>query len=190
MAQLLAAGPGDGLSSSGSGGSPNSRLPPLAGRTGKRSWAEEEIALPLAKDGSGARLLTASMEKVPYLEQDMRPVFWIGSSLDDLKDFPDDVQHVMGYALELAQAGGKHPDAKPLAGDPAFRGAGVLEVIDNYQGDTYRAVYTVRYSDAVYALHCFQKKSTRGIATPQRDIELIKRRLKSAEEHWRRTRER
>jgi phage-related protein len=120
----------------------------------------------------------------------MRPAFWIGSSLDDLKDFPDDVQHVMGYALELAQADGKHPDAKPLAGDPAFRGAGVLEVIDNYQGDTYRAVYTVRYSDAVYALHCFQKKSTRGIATPQRDIELIKRRLKSAEEHWRRTRER
>ncbi len=116
----------------------------------------------------------------------MRPVIWIGSSLDDLKDFPDDVQDVMGYALYLAQTGGKHPDAKPLAGDPAFRGAGVLEVIDDYQGDTYRAVYTVRYSDAVYALHCFQKKSTHGIATSQRDIELVNRRLRMAEDEHRR----
>lgn len=118
----------------------------------------------------------------------MRPVIWIGSSLDDLKDFPDAVQDVMGYALYLAQTGGKHPDAKPLTGDPAFRGAGVLEIVDDYQGDTSRGVSTVRYADAVYVLHCFQKKSTRGIATSQRDIELIKRRLRLAEDdHRRRT---
>jgi phage-related protein len=80
--------------------------------------------------------------------------------------------------------GGKHPDAKPLRGDPAFRGGGVLEIVDNDDGDTYRAVYTVRYREVIYVLHCFQKKSKRGIETPRQDIELIKRRLKTADDHY------
>lgn len=78
----------------------------------------------------------------------------------------------MGYALYLAQEGGKHPDAKPLKG---FAGAGVLEVADDYDGDTYRAIYTLTRPGAVYVLHAFQKKSTRGIATPRREVELIRR---------------
>ncbi len=91
---------------------------------------------------------------------------------------PEDVQDVFGYALHLAQTGQKHPDAKPLKG---FGGAGVLEVVDDFQGDAYRAVYTVRFADAVYVVHCFQKKSTQGIATPKPDMELIKSRLKAIE---------
>lgn len=84
----------------------------------------------------------------------------------------------MGYALHLAQNGGKHEAAKPLAG---FGGAGVLEVVDNYDGDTYRAVYTVKFTDVVYVLHAFQKKAKRGIRTPQQDIDLVRERLKLAE---------
>lgn len=104
---------------------------------------------------------------------------WIGSSLEDLKTFPREVQRVMGYALRAAQEGGKHPDAKPMRG---FKGAGVLEIAEDYDGDTYRVVYTVRFSDAVYVLHAFQKKSKRGIATPKHELELIRGRLKHAEE--------
>ena len=117
----------------------------------------------------------------------LKPVHWIGSSLDDLKTFPEDVQDVIGYALYLAQLGGKHPDAKPLTGDPAFRGAGVLEVVENYDGNTYRAVYTVRLAGSVYVLHAFQKKSKRGIATPKSDIDRIKVRLQTAREHHERS---
>jgi phage-related protein len=113
-----------------------------------------------------------------------KDVVWIGSSLGDLKTFPDDVQDVVGYAIYLAQIGGKHPDAKPLRGGGAFRGAGVLEVVADGDGDTYRAIYTVRFSDLVYILHCFQKKSTRGIQTQARDIELVKQRLKVAVDHY------
>ena len=87
----------------------------------------------------------------------LKELVWIGSSLDDLEEFPEDVQDVIGHALHVAQMGGKHPHAKPLRGDPAFRGGGVLEIVDDYDGDTYRAVYTVRYQDVVYVLHCFQK---------------------------------
>jgi phage-related protein len=90
----------------------------------------------------------------------------------------------MGYALFLAQVGGKHEDAKPLTGDRAFKGAGVLEVVDDYDGDTYRAVYTVQYAGVVYVLHCFQRKARAGIATPKPDMNLIKKRLKLAEEHY------
>ncbi len=89
---------------------------------------------------------------------------------------PEDVQDTFGYALHLAQTGGKHAQAKPLKG---FRGAGVLEVVEDHQGDTYRAVYTVRYASAVYVLHCFQKRSTSGIATPKPDMDLIDLRLKA-----------
>jgi phage-related protein len=96
------------------------------------------------------------------------------------------VRQVMGYALYLAQLGDKHLDAKPLKG---FAGAGVLEIVADHDGDAFRAVYTVRFADAVYALHAFQKKSTRGIATPKREIERIWQRLRQAQAHyegWRR----
>lgn len=110
-----------------------------------------------------------------------KPLHWVGSTKKDLDDMPDDVKDVFGYALHLAQAGGKHAAAKPWKGS----GSGVLEVVDDYQGDTYRAVYTVRFHGVVYALHAFQKKSRTGIATSQKDVELIKTRLKAAETHWR-----
>jgi len=84
----------------------------------------------------------------------------------------------MYLALHLAQAGQKHPDAKPLKG---FGGAGVLEVVEDFQGDAYRAVYTVRIAGEVFVLHCFQKKSTQGITTPKHEVELIKSRLKAVE---------
>jgi phage-related protein len=87
----------------------------------------------------------------------------------------------MGFALWQAQRGGKHADAKVLKG---FGGGGVLEVVEDHEGSTYRAVYTVKFSGAVYVLHAFQKKSKKGIKTPQREIELIRKRLKTAEEHY------
>ena len=113
---------------------------------------------------------------------DVKPVAWIGSSYKDFRSFPDPVQDVMGYALFLAQTGKMHGDAKPLKG---FGGAGVLEVVDDHQGDTYRAVYTVKFEEAVYVLHAFQKKSKQGRKTPPQDMEMVRRRLKAAEEHHR-----
>ena len=98
-----------------------------------------------------------------------------------MKEFPDEVQDAMGYALDLAQQGKKHLAAKPLTG---FGGAGVLEIVDDYDGDTYRVVYTVKFAGAIYVLHAFQKKSKKGIATPKQEIELIKKRLKRAQEHY------
>ncbi len=91
---------------------------------------------------------------------------------------PDEVKQTFGFAFYLAQVGLLHPDAKPLKG---FGSAGVLEVVEDRRGDTYRAVYTVRFAEAVYVLHCFQKKSKRGIQTPQRELNLIHARLKEAE---------
>jgi phage-related protein len=108
-----------------------------------------------------------------------KPLVWIGSSRKDLKTFPEEVQDVFGYALHVAQMGGKHPDAKPLKG---FGGAGTLEIVDDHRGDTYRAVYTVKLRGMVYVLHAFQKKSTTGIATRKEDIDLIKQRLRQARE--------
>jgi phage-related protein len=113
----------------------------------------------------------------------MKPLIWIGSSLEDLRAFPEEVRQVMGYALYLAQMGDKHADAKPLKG---FGVAGVLEAIDDHAGDTYRGVYTVNFSDAVYVLHAFQKKAKQGIATPKRDLETIRSRLQRAQEHVKR----
>lgn len=101
---------------------------------------------------------------------------WVGSAKKDLDAMPEDVQDTFGYALHLAQAGGKHGQAKPLKG---FGGAGVLEIVEDYQRETYRAVYTIHFEKAVYVGHCFQKKSTTGIATPRPDLELIERRLKA-----------
>src|SRR5438045_4332798 len=109
-----------------------------------------------------------------------KPVFWIASSRKDLKKFPKSVRQTFGQALFDAQTGGKHPDAKPLKG---FKGAGVLEVVENDDGNTYRAVYTIKFAGVVYVLHVFQKKSKHGVKTPAGDIEKIKTRLKEAEHH-------
>ena len=111
---------------------------------------------------------------------ELKPLRWIASSRKDLRAMPEAVQNMFGYALYLAQGGQKHPQAKPLKG---FGSSGVLEVVEDFLGDTYRAVYTIRYPPAVYVLHCFQKKSVRGIATPRPDIELIRARLKSVDEY-------
>jgi phage-related protein len=107
-----------------------------------------------------------------------KPVRWVGSSKEDLKAFPEPAQKEVGFALWFAQIGGKHPHAKPLRG---FGGAGVVEIIDDSDGDTYRAVYTIKFAEFVYVLHCFQKKSKRGAKTPSRDLDLIKSRLRVAE---------
>ncbi|NYT25477.1 type II toxin-antitoxin system RelE/ParE family toxin [Alcaligenaceae bacterium] len=105
-----------------------------------------------------------------------KPLYWVASAKKDYQAFPDDVQADMGYALGLAQLGAKHPHAKPWKGE----GPGVFEVVEEHIGDTYRAVYTVRFEGAVYVLHAFQKKSKTGIKTPKEDINLIKERLKRA----------
>ena len=102
-------------------------------------------------------------------ERAPKPLFWVGSSIEDLREFPEDVKQAFGYALYLAQMGRKAPHAKPLKG---FGGAGVLEIVEDHVGDTYRTIYTVRFADAVYVLHTFQKKSKKGIATPKKEIEI------------------
>jgi phage-related protein len=107
---------------------------------------------------------------------DPRPLIWRGASKADFMAFPRTVQREMGYALFLAQMGERHSTmTKTLSG---FGGAAVIEVRESYDGDAYRAVYTVRYADAVYVLHAFQKKSKKGIATPKVETDLIERRLK------------
>ena len=107
-----------------------------------------------------------------------KPLQWIGSSRKDLMDLPADVRWPFGFALSLAQAGDRHDAAKVLKG---FGGAGVLEVVEDDIGGTCRAVYTVKFAEAVFVLHCFQKKSKRGIATPKEDMDIIHARLKIAE---------
>lgn len=111
------------------------------------------------------------------MTQPRKPLKWVGSAKRDLDGMPEDVQDVFGHAIDLAQAGGRHPDAKALSG---FGSAGVLEVIADFQGDTFRAVYTIKFAGWVYVLHCFQKKSKSGIKTPKEDLDLIKTRLKAA----------
>ena len=107
------------------------------------------------------------------------PLKWVGSAKRDLDGMPDDVQDVFGHAIDLAQAGGKHPDAKALSG---FGSAAVLEVVEDFRSDTFRAVYTVKFAGWVYVLHCFQKKSKSGIQTPKKDMDLINTRLKAAKQ--------
>jgi len=116
----------------------------------------------------------------PKMKESKKTLYWVASSKKDLKSLPADVQDVFGYALHQAQEGKKHDQAKPLRG---FGGTGVLEVVENYKSDTYRAVYTVKFGSAVYVLHCFQKKSVHGIETPKPDMGLIRERLKTAEAH-------
>jgi phage-related protein len=114
------------------------------------------------------------MHRIPVR---LKPLEWIASSRKDLKSLPDEVMDVFGYALYLAQTGSKHDQAKPLRG---FGSAGVLEVVEDFRGNAYRAVYTVRLEERVFVLHVFQKKSKSGIETPKRDMDLIRDRLKVA----------
>lgn len=115
----------------------------------------------------------------------MRPVpkklYFIASAQKDLRQFPEEVRDTVGLALRQAQLGGRHEDAKPLRG---VKSAGVLEIVGDYHGDTYRAVYTIRFPDAIYVLHAFLKKSKKGVATARPDIELVRKRLRLAERHY------
>lgn len=115
------------------------------------------------------------------MDDDIKPLHWIGDSNRELKKFPKAVRFDVGAALNLAQRGEKDDDAKPLKG---HKGAGVLEVVCNYEGNTYRAVYTVRFDDGVYVLHAFQKRSTQGIKTSKRDLEKIDSRLLLAQQDY------
>jgi len=109
-----------------------------------------------------------------------KPLFWVASSLNDLLAFPEKVQKKIGAALSVAQFGGKHPSAKPWKG----AGSGVFEIVEDYRSDAYRAIYTVKFVDAVYVLHAFQKKSPSGIRTSRRDVELVAQRLKQAQQEY------
>ena len=110
----------------------------------------------------------------------LKPLEWVGSSKTDLKEFPAAVQDQVGFALYQAQVGLTHHDVKPLKGF----GPNVLEVVSRQEGDTYRTVYTVRFKAAIYVLHAFQKKAKQGIATPKLELELVRRRLKAAQQHY------
>jgi phage-related protein len=105
----------------------------------------------------------------------------MGKSRKNICEFPDSVKGTIGHGLDIAQCGGKHDRAKPLKG---FKGSGVLELVEDFDGDTYRAVYTVKFTEAVYVLHVFQKKSKTGIATQKQDIELVKDRFELARLHY------
>jgi phage-related protein len=109
----------------------------------------------------------------------LKPIEWIGSSRDDLRALPEEPRHVFGYALHLAQLGRQHRAAKRFSGEFA----GLVEIVDDFDGDTFRAVYTVKLEGVVYALHVFQKKSTRGIATPRRELAVIRARWQRAKAH-------
>jgi len=116
-----------------------------------------------------------------------KPIVWVGGSKHDLSGFPRPVKVKLGFALHEAQIGKKHLDAKPLRG---FGGAGVLEIVADHEGNAYRGIYTVRFEGRVYVLHVFQKKSKHGIATPKKEIELLRERLRWAErdyESWRKS---
>jgi phage-related protein len=106
-------------------------------------------------------------------------LYWIGSSEEDLAEFPDEVKRLVGFALRFAQRGAKHPAAEPLKG---YTGSSVLEVIKPFDGNTFRAIYTVRLEGRIYVLHCFQKKAHSGIATPKKEMDILHGRLKQAEQ--------
>jgi len=109
-----------------------------------------------------------------------RPVHWVGSSKRDFLTFPEKVKDAMGNALGIAQFGGTAPSAKPWKG----LGAGVLELVESREGNAYRAIYTVRFEEAVYVLHAFQKKSPSGVRTARTDVALVARRLKAAQNDY------
>lgn len=106
-----------------------------------------------------------------------KPLHWVGSSKKDLLTFPGEVVDDLGYALSVVQHGGTPPSAKVWRG----QGSGVFELVEDHRGDTFRAVYTVRFEKAIYVLHCFQKKSPSGVRTAQQDVVLIRERLKTAQ---------
>jgi len=112
------------------------------------------------------------------MNKKLKDLYWVGSSKKELGILPGEVVDMFGYALHLAQSGLKHDHAKPLKGF-----GGVLEAVEDFKTDTYRAVYTVKFKNAVYVLHCFQKKSKQGIKTPKPDLDVIKERLKLAKAH-------
>ncbi len=112
------------------------------------------------------------------MKKQLKGLYWVGSSKKELGSLPGEVVDMFGYALHLAQSGLKHDSAKPLKGF-----GGVLEVVEVFRKDTYRAVYTVKFKNAVYVLHCFQKKSKQGIKTPKANLDMIKERLKAAKAH-------
>lgn len=118
---------------------------------------------------------------MPSTAATRRTVIWIASSLNDLRRLPQPVRRVFGQALDDAQVGAEHHSAKALKG---FGGRSVLEVVEDYDGDTFRAAYTVRFAAFIYVLHVFQKKSKKGIATPRHDLDLIAERLKRAEDDY------
>jgi len=116
-----------------------------------------------------------------------KPIVWVGGAKQELSAFPRAVKVKLGFALHEAQIGKKHMDARPLRG---FGGAGVLEIVADHEGNTYRGIYTVRFEGRIYVLHAFQKKSKRGITTPKREIDLLRERLRWAEkdyESWRKS---
>jgi phage-related protein len=121
------------------------------------------------------------MVRIPP-DEDEKPLIWMGSAIDDLKEFPGEVQDEIGTALSAAQFGRKAPSAKPWHGE----GSGVFEIVENFSTDTYRAVYTVRFPRAVYVLHAFQKKSRSGRKTDKQDVDMVGRRLRAARSHYER----
>ena len=114
-------------------------------------------------------------------KQQPTAIVWLGSTKKAVQGFPLTVRQAVGFALFQAQLGGKHVDTKPLKG---FGGASVLEIVERFDSDTYRAVYTVKFAEVIYVLHAFQKKSKQGIKTPKQDIDLIKKRLQQAKEDY------
>ncbi len=118
------------------------------------------------------------MVYIDRMAEQEKPLIWIGGSKRDLMALPLKVRKFFGHALDFVQRGDQHGAAKPLKG---FGGAGVLEIVEDDAGGTYRAVYTVKFAEAVFVLHCFQKKSKSGIATPKEDMDIIRARLKVAE---------
>jgi phage-related protein len=115
------------------------------------------------------------------VKEQLKPVFWMGSSLKETQSFPEPVRREIGHALYAAQQGETDPSAKPLKG---FGGAAVMEIVAPFDGNTWRAIYTVRFLDVVYVLHAFQKKSKSGIATPTAEIALIRQRLAAAQRDY------
>ena len=117
-------------------------------------------------------------------EEKIKQLFWGTGCQKELSQFPEDVRDVMLQAFLIAQKGGKHPDAKPMKG---FKGSGVVEVVESFEKNAYRAVYTTRIEESIHVLHVFQKKSKSGIATPKKEIDLIKKRLAQVERHYKET---
>lgn len=107
--------------------------------------------------------------------KELKPLYWLGSSHKDLMEMPEEVKDIFGFALYQTQMGQRHPKAKPfhIPGE-----SGLLEIVESYDGDAYRAIYTINYADAIYVIHCFQKKSVSGIKTPKHHVDMIEERLK------------